>query len=37
MLCVPGSVGATPIVPVKGFSGTRPPGPYRAGSRVVGS
>ena len=25
--CSPGSAGASPIVPVKGFSGTRAPGP----------
>src|SRR5882724_3072203 len=31
MLCWPGSAGARPMVPQNGFSGTRPPGPYRAG------
>jgi len=37
MLCSPGAAGATPIVPVKGFSGTRPPGPYIAGAMVPAS
>ena len=34
MLCVPGSAGARPMVPQKGFSGTRPPGPNTAGASV---
>ena len=28
---IPGSAGATPMVPHIGLSGTRPPGPYIAG------
>ena len=36
-LCVPGSAGATPIVPMKGRSGTRPPGWYIAGASVCAS
>ena len=36
-LCNPGSAGATPMVPVKGFSGTLPHRPNNAGARVVAS
>ncbi len=37
MLCRPGAAGARPIVPAKGFSGTRPPGPNIAGAIVAAS
>ena len=37
MLCRPGSAGATPIVPVKGFSGTLPHRPNSAGAKILGS
>ncbi len=35
MECCPFSAGARPMVPQKGFSGTRPPGPKAAGARLV--
>ena len=35
--CSPGSAIALPIVPAKGFNGTRPCLPNRAGSNVLGS
>ena len=37
MLCSPGAAGATPMVPVNGFSGTRPQAPNSVGASVPGS
>ena len=36
-LCSPEAAGATPIVPQNGFNGTRPSGPYSAGTMLDGS